>query len=178
MLAMPIGRFAVLGVVGLALAGCGGNDETLMKYAKAKGMSENQTAAFLACAAGTKSNKPVLPGKQAKTLVKMTKIPFDICVCQSSAIMSVFVPKQYKNYSTFAEYLGKEEKKRPPRFSKKVLQGGIKPADASKRLEASFVNCVAGWTKQNEEEAKTVFEPIAPKEPEEADPKKKTASAG
>jgi hypothetical protein len=172
---MRIKQFSVLAGLGLALAGCGGDDETLKNYAKAKRFSENQTAAFLACAAATRSNKPILPGPLPKTQVKMVKVPYDVCVCQSSAIMSVFVPKKYPSYSTFAEYLAKEKKKKAPRFSKKALQGGVKPGDASPRLEKSFVSCVAGWTKQNVEEAKTVFEPVVPKEPE-ADPKK-TANA-
>ncbi len=172
-------RFGMLAALGLVLAGCGGaSDEALVKYTKAKGLSELQTQAFMACASATRSNKPVLPGVEPNTQLKMTKVPFDVCLCQSSAIMAVFTPKQYKSYSTFAEYLAMADKtkRKPPRFGKKLLQDGIKAGDVSPRLAKNFSACVATWTKANAEEAKTVFETLeAP--PPAADKAKKTASA-
>lgn len=177
---LRIKRLGLFVAMGLALAGCGGaSDEALVKYTKSKGLSEQQTNAFMACASATRSNKPVLPGQLPNTQVKMTKVPFDVCLCQSSAIMAVFVPKQYKNYTTFAEYLAKEDKtkKKPPRFNKKYLQGGLKAGDVSPRLEKNFASCVASWSKAHAEEAQTVFETLAPPAPKDDGKTKKTASA-
>ena len=175
-----IKRVSALAALALILAGCGGaSDEMLLRYTKSKGLTEVQTQAFMACANATRANKPVLPGTQANSFVRMTKVPFDVCLCQSSAILATFAPKQYKNYTKVAEYLAREDKtkKKPPRFGKKALQDGVKPKEATPRLEKNFASCVNSWTKAHEEEAKLVFEPVAPPEPA-PDKTKKTASTG
>ena len=169
-----IARFATLGGLGLMLAACGGNDAELQKYAKSKSMSESQTAAFMACANGHRRTKPLFPAPDGSVVMK--SVPPEVCGCQTKIITAVFNDKQYGGYVSFADYMGKDVKKRHlPRFLRKDLQKGIKSPDAAKRLEGGLSACVDSYKSGHKEEAAAIFEFI-PKPPE-APKDKKAASA-
>jgi hypothetical protein len=167
-------QFMCLTAVGLILAGCGSNDAELKQYAQQRKMSEVQTAAFMACAGDLRRNKPVIASAEGKLVMK--SVPHDICACQSKTMTAVFVENDYKGFASFAEYLAKEEKKRPPRFSKKQLKEGLKSPEAAKRLETAFNSCVAVYRGNNKDKLADLFELLPPKEPEKKDEKAKTPS--
>ncbi len=166
-------RALILAGLALSLAACGSNDAELKQYASEKKMSETQTAAFMACANDLRRNKPMFPVKDGNR--KMISVPMEVCACQGQTIASVFTKDGYKSHATFAEYMAKDVKKRPPRFAKKVLKDGIKSPDAAKRLEASLKSCVQSYENKNKEQSAALFElvPLPVAEPKD----EKTASA-
>lgn len=155
-------RFAIAAGLSAMLASCGASDEEAQAYAKAKRMSDPEKDAFLICAKGSRSNRPILTGKDGVMIMKST--PMAICACQAKTIMSVFLEKEYKSYTVFAEYLGKEKKKKPPRWSKKVLKESVKPAEAGPRLEASFNACVTTYQTAHADLDPPLLEPVPVKE--------------
>lgn len=166
-------RFSLLAAAGLLLASCGSYDAEYQEFAKSKKMSAEQTAAFMACATGHWKNKPSFPAKDGTVVMK--SVPLDICACQTPAITSVLAEKDYKGYLPFTEYMAKPVKKKPPRFSKKILRDGVKSPDAGKRLEASFNSCVEGYKSKNKDNPETaeLFQFVPAPPPKE----KKTADA-
>lgn len=162
-------RFTIIATLGIMLASCGSADEEAQAYAKAKRMSEPEKDAFLICAKGARSNRPILAGSDGQMIMKST--PMAICACQAKSIMSVFLEKEYKSYTVFAEYLGKEKKKKPPRWSKKVLKDSVKPAEAGKRLEASFMTCVGSYQSAHKDLDPPLLEALPVKETDEKDEK-------
>jgi hypothetical protein len=166
-------RFAALAASGLLLASCGSYDAEYQEFAKSKKMSAVQTAAFMACAEGHRKNKPSFPAKDGTVVMK--SVPLDICACQTPAITSVLVEKEFKAYLPFAEYMAKTVKKKPPRFGKKILKDGVKSPDAGKRLANSFNACVEDYKGKNKDNPETaaLFEFVPAPPPKE----KKTADA-
>ena len=141
-------RVAMLAGFSLGLASCGSGEAELLAYAQARKMSEKQTAAFVACSKGMKANKAIFPSPGGNMLMKST--PMDICDCQTNTIVRVFAAeKDYKNYATFAEYMAKAKKKKPPRFSKLVLNPNVKPGEAGVQLEKSLLSCVTKYKSAN-----------------------------
>lgn len=164
-------RFALTASLGVFLASCGSSDAEWQEYAKAKHMSEAETSAFLLCAKGSQRNRPIFTGATGKSVMKST--PLAVCACQAKSIMSVFLEKEYKSYTTFAEYMGKEVKKRPPRWGKRLLKEGVNPAEAGKRLEASLVSCVSTYVAAHKDLDPPLLEPLPVPETEK---KPETAS--
>jgi hypothetical protein len=162
-------RFTIIAALGVLLASCGAADEEAQAYAKAKRMSDPEKDAFLICAKGSRSNRPILAGSDGKMVMKST--PMAICACQAKSIMSIFLEKEYKSYTVFAEYMGKEVKKKPPRWSKKVLKESVKPAEAGKRLEASFMSCVNSYQSANKDLDPPLLEALPVKETDKKDEK-------
>jgi hypothetical protein len=163
--------------MGLAvmLAGCGSNAAEVKEYAKKRGMSESQTAAFEACASGHRRSSPLFPADGGT--MKMKSVPLEVCDCQSRVMVAIFAEKEYSGYGSFADYMGKDVKKRHlPRFRTKALQSNIKSPDAAKRLEASFKSCVGDYEAKNKETADQLFE-FLPDEPGTGKDNGKTASA-
>lgn len=159
-------RFAVFSSLGLLLTACGAADEEAQAYVQAKRMSAPEADAFLICAKGSRNNRPILPGSGGNMIMKST--PMAVCACQAKSIMSVFLEKEYKSYTVFAEYMGKEVKKKPPRWSKKVLKDSVKPAEAGKRLETSFVSCVGTYMSAHKDLDPPLLEPLPVKETDKA----------
>jgi hypothetical protein len=174
--AKRIFHLAVAGGLAVVLASCGSDDAEIQAYAKQAKMPENQKVAFTACASDLRRNKPRFPAKDGQILMK--SVPMEVCACQSRTIVNIFKSDQYKNHATFAEYMAKEQKKRQPRFSKKVLQDGVNPKDATPRLEKSLAACVDGYKSANKdnEEALAVFE-LVPTPPPEKDKKAEKKSS-
>lgn len=164
---------AIIGI-SLGLAACGDPLADAMLYAKKKGLSEVQTAAFMACFKHTARNKPMFPVAEGNVVMK--SVPMEICACQSKTILSVFQEFKYGSHTAFAVYMSKENKKKRPRFNKKELRPGLKSIDAGKQLEASLTSCVETYKTAHVEASKTLFEIIPLKVPEKK--KDKTAAAG
>ncbi len=167
-------RFITIAGLGVMLASCGSADEEAQAYAKAKRMSDPEKEAFLICAKGARSNRPILAGSGGNMIMKST--PLAVCACQAKSIMSVFLEKDYKSYTVFAEYMGKEVKKKPPRWSKKVLKESVKPAEAGKRLETSFVSCVGTYMSAHKDLDPPLLEALPVKESEKKAEAKKSES--
>ncbi|WP_373503110.1 hypothetical protein [Aestuariivirga sp.] len=157
-------RFVILLGLGVLLAACGSDEEALQKYAKARKMPENQTAAFMACANEMKRNKPVFATPKGNLV--MTSVPWDICACQSKTMITVFEDDRHKAIASFATYMALETKKRPPRFSKKDMKPKLKSPDVAKRLETAFNACVTAYKDANKEKSAELFELLPPKEPD------------
>lgn len=157
-------RLAVTASLGVFLVSCGSSDAEWQEYAKAKKMSEAETTAFLSCTKASQRNWPVFTGADGKTVMKST--PLAVCACQAKSIMSVFIEKEYRTYTTFAEYMGKEVKKNPPRWSKKLLKEGVDPGKAGKRLEASLVSCVSSYVAAHKDLDPPLLQPLPVKEAE------------
>ncbi len=169
-------RLAGLGTalgLGLLMASCGSNDAEIQEYAKAKGMSTNQAAAFTACAGDFRRNKPRFLARDGQTLMK--SVPLEVCDCQSRTIVNIFKSDQYKSHTPFAEYLAKEDRKAPPWVAKKVLKDGVNPKEVGARLERSLKACADTYKSAHKDEPETadLFEFIPAKPPEP----KKTADA-
>ena len=167
-------RFALAASLGVFLASCGSNEADLQNFAREKKLSKSQTAAFMACAKGHKSAKPILVSKDGNMVMKHT--PIEVCACQAKTITSVFVEEDFKSYATFADYMAKEVKKKPPYLSKKVLKSDLKGPDATKRLEKSLNTCVSDYLTANKELEEPLLELLPVKETEKKDEKPKTAS--
>ena len=167
-------RFGLVAVLGVFLASCGSNEADLQNFAREKKLSKPQTAAFMACAKGHKNAKPILVNKDGNMLMKRT--PMEICACQAKTITSVFVEEDFKSYATFADYMAKEVKKKPPYISKKVLKSDLKGPDATKRLEKSLSTCVNTYLAANQDLEEPLLELLPVKETEKKDEKPKTAS--
>ena len=164
-------RLAVTASLGVFLVSCGSSDAEWQEYAKAKKMSEAETTAFLSCTKASQRNWPVFTGADGKTVMKST--PLAVCACQAKSIMSVFIEKEYRTYTTFAEYMGKEVKKNPPRWGKRLLRDGVNPAEAGKRLEKSLTACVSTYVAAHQDLDPPLLVPLPVKEDEAA---AKTAS--
>jgi hypothetical protein len=171
MLGHRLHRFIIVTGLGFLLASCGSNDAQWQEYAKAKHMSEPETAAFLICAKQSQRNRPIFADKSGRSVMKST--PLEVCACQAKSIMSVFLEKEYKSYTTFAEYMGKEVKKNPPRWGKRLLRDGVNPAEAGKRLEKSLTACVSTYVAAHQDLDPPLLVPLPVKEDEAA---AKTAS--
>lgn len=168
-------RFAALAAAGLVLASCGSDEAELQNYAKARGMSDIQTAAFMSCATNLRKKMPAFPAEGGNLV--MTSVPLEICACKTQTIMAVFGENKYKAYATFATYMATDIKKRPPRFGKKDLKKGTKSPVAAKKLEDSLNTCVQSYKNKHKDKPETEalfkFVPVSPPEGEE----KKTADA-
>lgn len=171
-------RMAVLAGLVLLLAGCGSNDAEIKQYAKQKGMSEIQTAAFTSCAKDTGRKKLMFPVKEGNLLMK--QVPLDVCACQSKTMISVFKEKKYGGHTAFLEYMANERKKKKPRLPKKELVAGLKPIDARTTLQTSLEACVKAYRTAHADTDAEMFEVVPlPEEPKKKkkDGEEKTASA-
>jgi hypothetical protein len=155
-------RGATFASLGIALAACGNNDAEIKAYAKKQGMSDIQTAAFSACAQDLSRNKPVfrIPGGN----MVMLEVPFEVCACQSKTILTVFKGKQFKGHTAFAEYMATYGKKKPPHFSKKSLQPGLKPKEARSQLVASLQSCATAYKSAHEKQSTEIFKIVPTKQ--------------
>ena len=149
-------RFAAIIGVSLVVTGCGNNDAEIKQYAKKHGMSEIQSAAFMACTRDMKGKKPAFPVAEGNMVMK--SVPLDVCACQVKTMTSVFKDNQYKSYGAFAAYMAKEVKKKPPRLNKKDLQPDLKPAGARQQLETSLTSCVTTYKDAHAEQNAELFE--------------------
>ncbi len=167
-------RFALIASLSVILASCGVSDDDLLYFAREKNLSKPQTAAFMACFKGHKSNKPILANKDGNMLMKRT--PMDICACQAKTMAVVFAEEDFASYTYFAEYMAKEVRKKPPYIPKKALKSDYKAPDVTKRLEKSLNACVNTYLTANTELEEPLLELVPVKETEKKDEKPKTAS--
>jgi hypothetical protein len=170
-------RFVQLAsIAGLSaiLTSCGSNEAQLQNYAKAKKFSEQEKAAFMACANEHRRNKPVFASKDGNMVMKNT--PMDVCACQTRTIVSVFIEEDFASYVRFAEYMAKDVKKKTPYFSRKVLKSDIKAPEAGNRLEKSLNACVSTYLAAHKDLEEPLLELLPVKETGKKDEKPKKAS--
>jgi hypothetical protein len=173
-------QFLGLGLVALALVGCGGpGAEEFDKLAKQNKLNKSERLALEGCYKAMGGKKPIVTiGTEVKM---MSDVPLEVCVCQSRAMAAVFQDGQYGSYDGFTRWYGRLEKKTFPRLSRKDTKIGIDRTAASKRLVKSFESCANQFATQikDNEEYKNFWEaPPAPKKKKGEGDEKKTASNG
>ena len=153
-------RIAAVAGLALTLSGCGSSDADFHKYAEKKGFNEEDTAAFMVCAKQLNSNKPIFAVSGGNMVMK--QLPLDICGCHAKVMSSLFVQDQYLGYNSFAVYMAKDVKKYPPRFAKKDLKPNIKAKEVEPKLEATLKSCVDDYQNAHPDQAKLLFDIVAP----------------
>jgi hypothetical protein len=161
-------------IVGLCftLTGCSDPEVEIKQYIFKNKLSESKALAFRVCVNNLSSSKPKFPVPEGNMVMK--SVPLEICGCQIPTIMTVFKEKQYTGYIGFANYMARENKKKKPKFGKKVLNGEYTSADAGEDLEESLNACVKNYKEKHVEESAELFE-LVPLAPEVKKKDKKTA---
>ena len=155
-------RFVALAGLFLALTGCEDIEADMKQYIRQNKLSEAKALAFRVCVNNLSSNRPLFP--VAEGFMVMKSVPLEICGCQVPVITELFKEKQYFGYAGFTVYMARENKKKKPKFSKKVVSGSYTSLQVAEKLEEVLNACVKTYREAHVEESAEVFE-VVPSKP-------------
>lgn len=151
-------RIAAIAGLCLVLAGCKDTEAEMKQYIAQNRLTETTALAFRVCVNNLTSNRPLFPVPEGNMVMK--SVPLEICGCQVPVITALFKEKQYGGYAGFASYMARENKKKKPKFGKKVLSESYTSPEAAEQLEQSLNACVKTYKEAHEEESAELFEVV------------------
>jgi hypothetical protein len=156
-------RIVLLGLVGLALAGCGDGKE-IERISEKMGLNESEQYAFMICNRDMKVKLPAV--EIAGVMNRMTRMPLEICGCHSKAMAEVFKgnPGIKAGNVIFTSFAKKTKKGRMPKFPEELLNKGVTEESAITKLSASFNGCVTNYQTAFKAQSVDLFAPIVKKE--------------
>ncbi len=168
-------RIAAMAGLCLALTGCADIEEEMKLYIAQHRLSESKALAFRVCI--NNLSRPMFPVAEGNLVMK--SVPLEVCGCQVPAITALFKDKQYGGYAGFATYMARENKKKKPKFGKKVLSESYTSPEAAEKLEEALNSCVKDYREAHVEESAELFE-VVPLKPvvKKGEKDKKTETAG
>lgn len=169
-------RIAAFAGLCLALTGCKDIDAEMKQYVRQHKFPEAKALAFRVCVNNLSSNKPLFPVEEGFMVMK--SVPLDVCGCQAPVITALFKEKQYGGYAGFATYMARENKKKKPKFGKKVLSESYTSLQAAAELEESLNACVKTYREAHAEESAEIFEVVPPKPTKKGKKEKDAGTAG
>jgi hypothetical protein len=156
-------RYGALSLIGLILAGCGDGAE-IARVSEEMKLNEDQQYAFKVCVRDLKEKaKPVF--KVAGKDMKMTRVPFEVCGCQSKTLVQVFKDgKTVKaSHPLFVSFSMKRNKVKFPKLDEATLAPGVKKEDGMKMLWSSFSACTAQYQSRFPKLSADLFKEMKPK---------------
>jgi hypothetical protein len=156
-------KYGLLLAVAVALSACGDGKEIERISEKMK-LNESEQYAFMICNRDMKVKLPVM--EINGQLSKMTRLPLEICGCQSKTLAEVFQgnPGIKAGNVIFTSFAKKGKKGRLPKVPEELLKKGVTADAAITRLWESFQNCTTSYQSAAKEKAADLFEVILTKE--------------
>ena len=160
---LDIGKIVALGLVGLGVSACGGpSQEEIDALIKAAKLSKSELAAYKVCSTDMLGVSPVLV--TTKGLWKMSRVPVEVCICQSKTLAVVFKDDKFTSHPKFVSYVSKEKKKKLPKLNQKELKSGFQAETVASKLENSLLSCTIKYQQDNKEASAGLLEKVIVKE--------------
>jgi hypothetical protein len=144
MFKMVVGVLLLTGALYLGGKGFVANDTKLKELIASNKLSEEEGLAFRACVSDMRGKSYTI--KSAKGSVKMSRVPREICVCQSRTMARVFKKDQYGDHDRFMDYVSEGSKTflgdgDLPKMERANLKSGYDPDSALLALVSSLGKC-------------------------------------
>lgn len=120
-------------------------ERDMERIAEENGLDAEQTAAFRSCDRHMSGKEMVSGG------MTLSRVPKDICVCQSRAMVAVFNGGEYSSHKNVVNYLGGKKKRKP--LNSKHLKYPTSAEEEFDRLEQSLRRCVAEYVAEGRRRA-------------------------
>ena len=171
-----IRKFAAISLVGMALSACGGpSQEEIDALVKAANLSKSEMSAYKVCTTDMAVSMPILITSKGNW--QMTRVPTEICLCQSLTIAKIFKDDMYTSHPRFVSFSARSNRKKIPKLNKKEMRPGINPDTAATKLESSFLNCSIKYQQENQEASAGMLTKLDPPKKKEDKDKKETQAS-
>ena len=154
---------AVTGVAFLGVTGWSSQESETKKLIAENKLSALEAVAFRACKSQM-TGKTYTPKTGAGGSVKMSRVPMEICVCQSRTMVKVFKEDQFGEQAKFIDYVADHDSGKlsdsVPQFDKASLKGSYTSTDALLTLAASLGNCSSTYNAKREREAREAMKKV------------------
>ena len=164
MTAHVVRRTGALALTALILAACGDSGE-ISRISEEMKLNDKQQYAFSVCARDLKGKRmPIfqISGKE----MKMTRVPLEVCGCQSKTLAAVFKddPSVKAAHPGFVSFAAKKKKIKFPKLDEKLIADGVKKEDGMKMLWDSFTACTTQYQSQFPKKSADLFKEVKPKD--------------
>ncbi|MFO1034881.1 MAG: hypothetical protein U1E15_12710 [Hyphomicrobiales bacterium] len=150
MTAHVVGRSGALAfTAALILAAACGDSGEISRISEEMKLNEKQQYAFSVCARDLKGKRMPIFQISGKDM-KMTRVPLEVCGCQSKTLAAVFKddPSVKAAHPGFVSFAAKKKKIKFPKLDEKLITEGVKKEDGMKMLWDSFTACTTQYQSQ------------------------------
>jgi hypothetical protein len=157
-------RFGGLALTAVMLVACGDSGE-IKRISEEMKLNDKEQYAFMVCARDLKSKRmPVfqINGKE----YKMTRVPLEVCGCQSRTLATTFKddPSVKAAHPAFVSFATKKLKVKYPKLDETMIAPGVKKEDGMKLLWDSFTTCTNHYKEQFPKKSADLFKEVVPKD--------------
>jgi hypothetical protein len=150
------GMMAATGVAFLGVTGWSSHETEMKKLIADNKLSVQEAVAFRACQSQM-TGKTYNPKSATGGSIKMSRVPLEICVCQSRTMVKVFKEDHFGEQAKFIDYVSDHESGKfsdnVPQFDKASLKGSYTSTGALLTLATALGNCSSTYSAKQEREA-------------------------